>query len=196
MEWNLLRGILSPIGKSLIPIGLLLLKLPVKAGMTLFLGHDGDPCPTIGGDFPPFIPDADWEDVDTEGRPPHLKPPEFGDYLIVVDVSGVHFISISYCKCADCPDRHLQLLRAGLFPASTVNPSTVFTFRVLDDFLRDNVECGTSGMNYFNKLRRITSNMFPHFVPVSPDDLPSDRYSVLCRIVIGNCSGLPESGGC
>jgi hypothetical protein len=45
-------------------------------------------------------------------------------------------------------------------------PRTVFTFNVLDDFIRDNLECGTSGMNYFSKLRRITSNVFPHLVPV------------------------------
>ncbi|KAF8834198.1 hypothetical protein BDN67DRAFT_915417, partial [Paxillus ammoniavirescens] len=48
---------------------------------------------------------------------------------------------------------------ANMFPASIQNPCTTFTFRVLDDFLRDNVECGTATMNYFSKLRRITSNI-------------------------------------
>ncbi|KAI6104909.1 hypothetical protein EDD16DRAFT_1517261 [Pisolithus croceorrhizus] len=33
--------------------------------------------------------------------------------------------------------------------------STVFTFLVLDDFLRDNVDCGTSGMNYHSKLQEL-----------------------------------------
>ncbi|KIN95757.1 hypothetical protein M404DRAFT_165012, partial [Pisolithus tinctorius Marx 270] len=53
-------------------------------------------------------------------------------------------------------------------------PSTAFTFAVLDDFLRDNLECGTSGMNYYSKLRWITSSVFPHLVP--------DRYRELLRV--------------
>ena len=42
----------------------------------------------------------------------------------------------------------------------------MFTFRVLNDFLMDNLECGTSAMNYYSKLRRMTSSMFPHLVLV------------------------------
>ncbi|KAG2154298.1 uncharacterized protein EDB93DRAFT_1102429 [Suillus bovinus] len=45
-------------------------------------------------------------------------------------------------------------------------PKTVFTFRVLNNFLLDNLECGTSAMNYSSKLQRMTSSMFPHLVPV------------------------------
>ena len=60
---------------------------------------------------------------------------------------------------------------------------------MLDNFLRDNVECGTAAMNYFSKLRRITSNVFPHLVPVCEpskdkvDELnaPQDRYRELMR---------------
>ncbi|KIO09322.1 hypothetical protein M404DRAFT_84997, partial [Pisolithus tinctorius Marx 270] len=68
----------------------------------------------------------------------------------------------------------LQLLRAKLFPATFEKPSTAFTFAVLDDFVRDNLECGTSGMNYYSKLRRVTSGVFPHLVP--------DRYRELLRV--------------
>ena len=50
------------------------------------------------------------------------------------------------------PDSHLQLLKAGLFPTTTKEPRTIFTFQVLDDFIWDNVKCGTSGMNYYSKL--------------------------------------------
>ncbi|KIM58412.1 hypothetical protein SCLCIDRAFT_128242 [Scleroderma citrinum Foug A] len=79
-----------------------------------------------------------------------------------------------YCSCDGSPDSHLQLLKAGLFPATTKEPRTIFTFQVLDDFIWDNVECGTSGMNYYSKLRRNTSNAFPHLVP--------DRYQELLRV--------------
>ncbi|KAG1727388.1 uncharacterized protein EDB91DRAFT_1253947 [Suillus paluster] len=60
----------------------------------------------------------------------------------------------------------LQMFRHGFFPASFNKPKTLFTFRVLDDFLLDNLECGTLAMNYYSKLRQMTSNMFPHLVPV------------------------------
>ncbi|KAG1717571.1 hypothetical protein EDB19DRAFT_1653013, partial [Suillus lakei] len=41
-------------------------------------------------------------------------------------------------------------------------------------FLLDNLECGTSAMNYYNKLRRMTTSVFPHLVP--------DRYRELMRV--------------
>ncbi|KAI6153823.1 hypothetical protein BKA82DRAFT_4011935 [Pisolithus tinctorius] len=49
-----------------------------------------------------------------------------------------------------------------------------YSERILDDFVRDNLECGTTGMNYYSKLRRITSAVFPHLVP--------DRYRELLRV--------------
>ncbi|KAG2091358.1 uncharacterized protein F5147DRAFT_748144 [Suillus discolor] len=68
----------------------------------------------------------------------------------------------------------IQMFRHGFFPASFNRPKTVFTFRVLNDFLLDSLECGTSAMNYYSKLRRMTSSMFPHLVP--------DRYRELMRV--------------
>ncbi|KAF8833305.1 hypothetical protein BDN67DRAFT_992862 [Paxillus ammoniavirescens] len=85
--------------------------------------------------------------------------------LTMVDITGLHFSRIQYCHCPETEAAHLQLLRVNMFPASIQNPCTTFTFRVLDDFLRDNVECGMAAMNYFSKLRQITSNIFPHLVP-------------------------------
>ncbi|KAI6138640.1 hypothetical protein BKA82DRAFT_4020848 [Pisolithus tinctorius] len=59
-----------------------------------------------------------------------------------------------------------NLLQVKLFPATFEKPSTTFTFAVLDDFMRDNLKCGTTGMNYYSKLCQIMSAMFPHLVPV------------------------------
>ncbi|KAI6006503.1 hypothetical protein F5J12DRAFT_782792 [Pisolithus orientalis] len=67
-----------------------------------------------------------------------------------------------------------DLMQAGMFPATTKAARTAFTFQVLDDFIQDNVECGTSAMNFYSKLHHITSNAFPHLVP--------DRYRELLRV--------------
>ena len=58
-------------------------------------------------------------------------------------------------------------MMAGLFPTTMKSPRTAFTFQVLDDFIRDNVECGTTAMNYYSKVQRLTSNAFLHAMPVS-----------------------------
>ncbi|KAG2051654.1 hypothetical protein BDR06DRAFT_889234, partial [Suillus hirtellus] len=54
----------------------------------------------------------------------------------------------------------LQLLCAGLFPTSTTRPRTAFTFEVLDNFFIDALECKTSAMSFFDKLRWLTNNTF------------------------------------
>ncbi|KAI5981829.1 hypothetical protein EDD15DRAFT_2151054, partial [Pisolithus albus] len=82
--------------------------------------------------------------------------------LTVVDITGIHYMIINNCQCLNAEDYHLQLLRAKLWPSTFQKPSTVFTFAMLDDFLRDNLECGMSRMNYFSKLHQITSGPFPH----------------------------------
>ncbi|KAG1894778.1 uncharacterized protein F5891DRAFT_984797 [Suillus fuscotomentosus] len=91
----------------------------------------------------------------------------------IVDKSGVHSVSIWYCHCPGALNPDMQLFQAGLFPASFTRPKTAFTFSVLDDFLLDNLECGTSAMNYYSKIWRLTSSIFPLIV--------LDRYRELMR---------------
>ncbi|KAG2130804.1 uncharacterized protein EDB93DRAFT_1094663, partial [Suillus bovinus] len=93
----------------------------------------------------------------------------------------VHSLSISYCQCPGALSWDMQLFQAGLFPASFTRPKTAFTFSVLDDFLLDNLECGTSAMNYYSKIRRLTLSIFSLMVLVSFHSLYSDRYRELMR---------------
>ncbi|KIK36420.1 hypothetical protein CY34DRAFT_94434, partial [Suillus luteus UH-Slu-Lm8-n1] len=60
------------------------------------------------------------------------------------------------------------------FPTSFNRSKTMFTFRVLNDFLLDNLECGTLAINYYSKLWQMTSGMFLHLVP--------NQYQELMRI--------------
>lgn len=132
-----------------------------KEGFVLHLGHHGDVCPerTIGGDGQ----EAQLGSSDEEegGK-------QSSHNLVVVDISGVHQLQISWCHCGTAVDPHLQLLRNRLFPASFKRPSTAFTFAVLDYFHIDAVECKTSASSFFSKLRRLTDGSNPQSIPVSP----------------------------
>ncbi|KAG2096761.1 uncharacterized protein F5147DRAFT_656558 [Suillus discolor] len=55
---------------------------------------------------------------------------------------------------------------------TTIVDKSAFTFDILNDFLLDNLECGTSAMNYYSKLRRMTMAVFPHLVPVFHIHIP------------------------
>ncbi|KAG1787530.1 uncharacterized protein HD556DRAFT_1312716 [Suillus plorans] len=115
-----------------------------KIGLEVHLGHAGKPCPGLTDE---------WCDTDDEGD--HLTEgpwiPLINDPRLttVVDTSGLHSLMIRFCKCTDAMSPDMQLLETSLFPASFTSPKTAFTFAVLDDFLLDNLECGTSAMNYY-----------------------------------------------
>ena len=86
--------------------------------------------------------------------------------ITVIDRSGVHEIGVRWCCCLDAPERDMQMMTAGLFPATFRNPKTAFTFRVLEEFHLDNLECKTTPSQFISRLRRLTSDEFPNTVPV------------------------------
>ncbi|KAH9927710.1 uncharacterized protein B0H18DRAFT_1118236 [Fomitopsis serialis] len=94
--------------------------------------------------------------------------------MTIVDTTGIHFLPVRWCGCAGAASHTSQLLDCGLYPASQRAARTCFTFTVLDDFLLDNLECKTTAMNYYRRLRRVTDPVFPHEVP--------DRYLELLRV--------------
>jgi hypothetical protein len=112
-----------------------------------------------------------------------------GDPVItIVDRSGIHELGVRWCCCPNAPERDMQLMAAGLFPATFRNPKTAFSFRVLEEFHLDNLECKTTPSQFISRLRRLTSDEFPNTVPVghasiSADGRMTDRY----RIDIGSC---------
>ncbi|KAI5998973.1 hypothetical protein F5J12DRAFT_784815 [Pisolithus orientalis] len=83
-----------------------------------------------------------------------------------------------------------RMLPAILFLATSKAPRMAFTFQVLDDFIRDNVECGTSAMNYYSKLQRVTSSTFPHLVPGFHQQSPDPQASELVLF----CPACPQPG--
>ncbi|KAI5997776.1 hypothetical protein F5J12DRAFT_785008 [Pisolithus orientalis] len=146
------------------------------AGLVLHVGHGGQHCPASGcsNDEVTTEEEDDWEDVDQDGCPPNLQALRNQSCLIVMHTNGIHYCNVQYYRCPGAEDSHIQLMQAGMFPATTKATRTAFTFQVLDDFVQDNVECGTSAMNFYSKLHHITSNAFPHLMP--------DRYRELLRV--------------
>ena len=60
----------------------------------------------------------------------------------------------------------MQLFYDSLFPASSDQPLSAFSFVVLDYFYIDAMECKTAAHSFFRKLCRMTNNAFPNNVPV------------------------------
>jgi hypothetical protein len=87
--------------------------------------------------------------------------------LCIVDRSGVHDLPVHWCRCPGHISDDRQLFAMGLFPATFKFVKTAFTFHVLDDFRIENLECKTAALNFYSKLRRMTSNSFPDSVQVS-----------------------------
>lgn len=166
----------------------------VKTGLVIWLGHDGDACPWDDEVADELFADSRANSDISDGtsstarsqqngdeQAPGLRSMKDADDLLtgvpfiknskrmtmIVDMSGVHTHMVKYCTCTDAPAADIQLFQMGLFPASFTQPKTAFTFDVLNNFLLDNLECGTSAMNYYSKLRRMTTSVFPHWVPVS-----------------------------
>lgn len=86
--------------------------------------------------------------------------------VVMVHTTGVFQHHVRWCTCPGHAKEDIQLLRSRLFAASNRRPRTAFTFDVLDHFYADAMECKTSGDSFFQKLRRLTNNAFPHVVPV------------------------------
>ena len=153
----------------------------------IHLGHGGDDCPSYNSQFNQSGMssgmDRDdleegWEDEGlTDSEEPRdtaysnqaLWGPDLPNtqHVVVVTSSGILRRRMKWCRCSGTVKPHIQLLQLNLFSASIERPSTVFTFDVLDHFHIDAMECKTAALNFYNKLRRFTSNAFPRTSPVS-----------------------------
>ncbi len=99
--------------------------------------------------------------------PKRIQTAQSGNPLLTaVHKSGIFDVEIVFCVCSHKDDQDEQLLHSGLFPATFKSTKTLFTFSVLEDFLKDNLECKTTAQQYYSKLQSMTSKMFPNLVPV------------------------------
>ncbi|KAJ7067568.1 hypothetical protein C8F01DRAFT_1342702 [Mycena amicta] len=119
-----------------------------KLGFVFQLAHNGGVCPS----------------------------PAAGRLFTVVDANGVHSTRLAFCGCREQPPNKVrQLLRSGLFPASTREPLTAFTLNVLKHFQLHNFGSKKAAYDYVKALRRLSDNSFTADVP--------NPYAAFLRVV-------------
>lgn len=86
-------------------------------------------------------------------------------YVRVVHTNGIHHLALVYCNCQGREATHCDIMAQSLIPTSFTRYQTLFTHAVLDDYRITSLECKASAYQYFQKIKRHTSAMFPDTVP-------------------------------
>ncbi|KAJ7127477.1 hypothetical protein C8R46DRAFT_1235584 [Mycena filopes] len=132
-----------------------------KLGHVIQLGHNGDPCPSPCGER----------------------------IFTIVDENGIHSTRLAFCGCHELPPNKVkQLMRARLFPATTRNPETAFTFKMLKGFQLHNLESKKAAYDYLGAIRRLTDNSFTA-------DVANPYAAFLCVVRVFNYLTLKKRAG-
>ncbi|OCH84249.1 hypothetical protein OBBRIDRAFT_808384 [Obba rivulosa] len=86
--------------------------------------------------------------------------------IFMLDCHSIVFSALPHTK---------QLLRARIFPATTIEPKTGATFRILEHFHIESAQAGTSVQAFYNTLARCTDN-----AGITP---PKNRYPTFLRMI-------------
>jgi hypothetical protein len=77
----------------------------------------------------------------------------------------MHSIAVDYCRCnLSSPEgyKRQQLLRCEWYPATHIDPQTVFTFRVLEHFHMQTLQGKVASYDYYTALEKLTNNTGIH----------------------------------
>ncbi|KAJ7780820.1 hypothetical protein DFH07DRAFT_950044 [Mycena maculata] len=94
--------------------------------------------------------------------------------FVIIDDHGVHDVGLDFCGCGRGGSHYVQLLRAGLLPATGTNPRTAPTFSVMRRFQLLSFESKCSAYHFYQSLARETDNM-----GLRP---PKNRYTQFRRL--------------
>lgn len=103
------------------------------------------------------------------------------DDFVIIDSDGIHEVALDFCGCESAAPTVLQLLRARLFPATTLQPKTAATFRVLETFQMLSHTAKVSGHEYVISIARRTNNTITADVRVSLVHVLLPQMTVLKR---------------
>ncbi|OAX30619.1 hypothetical protein K503DRAFT_728235, partial [Rhizopogon vinicolor AM-OR11-026] len=99
----------------------------------------------------------------------------FNDDFVLIDIGGIHSLSLDFCGCENAQSHMKQLLRVGWFPSTTSDPRTAATFRVLRQYHILSFESKVSAYEFYHSLVRQTDN--------TGLLKRKDRYEAFMRIV-------------
>ena len=88
------------------------------------------------------------------------------DEFVVLDINAVHSVSLAFCNCEHAQQRYVQLLRAGLFSATVLEPKTAATFHVLKHFQMLSFMSKVSAFEFYYSIARQTDNTGSNPPPV------------------------------
>ena len=134
--------------------------------------------------------DKDGPQLGFGGTKPGRNDRNKNPIMTVIARSGIHEIGVNWCCCHEAPEHDMQLMMAGLFPATFRDPKTAFTFQVLSDFHLENLECKTTPGQFHSRLRRLTDDEFPNTVPVGRGTLSASGN---LTADLGQISGAAKS---
>ncbi|KAJ2989457.1 hypothetical protein NUW54_g8777 [Trametes sanguinea] len=101
--------------------------------------------------------------------------PAFGDDFVVLDVFGIHEVAVDFCSCEKVQPHTIQLLRARWYPATSIDPKTAATFRLLENFHLLSTQSKISGYEFYISLARATDNI--------GTSAPRDRYPAFMDMI-------------
>ncbi len=78
--------------------------------------------------------------------------------FVVLDLHGVHEVSLDFCGCETAYSHTTQLLRHRWYPATSVDPRTGATFRLLETFHLLSGQSKVSAFEYYATLARRSDN--------------------------------------
>lgn len=91
------------------------------------------------------------------------------DDFTVIHTNGIHAVSVDFCGCEGTgrKSRPIQLMRAGWYPATGLQPKTAATFHCLEMFHLLSFESKCSAYEYYKSLARATDNTGMETIKVS-----------------------------
>lgn len=84
--------------------------------------------------------------------------PAHGDEFVVIDSRGIHQMLLDFCNCETAASHVEQLLRASFFPATSTQPRTAATFRVLEQYHLLSLESKVSAYQFYSSLAKLEDN--------------------------------------
>ncbi|PBL01526.1 hypothetical protein ARMGADRAFT_1022997 [Armillaria gallica] len=91
-----------------------------------------------------------------------LHPADNSRLMVIIDIDGIHKVSVNFCRCHCAKAQYIQLLRTCWFPATADLPCTAVTFRALNHFQMLTFMSKVSAYEYYHTLSRLMDNTGVH----------------------------------